>query len=49
MEYAHRRQIPFVLLAGKDEMETGTVAIKDMKTGVQTICPSGDLITMLAP
>jgi len=49
MEYAHRRQIPCVLLAGKDEMETGTVAIKDMKTGVQTICPSGDLITMLAP
>lgn len=36
MEYANRRGIPFVILAGTDELSAGTVTVKDMKSGSQT-------------
>ena len=35
MEYANRKNIPFVALIGKDEMESGMITLKDMKSGDQ--------------
>ncbi|MBN2331171.1 MAG: histidine--tRNA ligase [Candidatus Aenigmarchaeota archaeon] len=33
LDYANRRQIPFVLIVGPDEMKTGRFTMKEMKTG----------------
>jgi histidyl-tRNA synthetase len=35
LEYANRKNIPYVVFIGKDEMTTGELKVKDMKTGVQ--------------
>ncbi len=35
MEYANRKSIPFVVFIGKDEIEQGTVTLKNMSTGEQ--------------
>ncbi len=35
MEYANRKNIPFVILIGKDEMESGLLTLKDMRSGSQ--------------
>ena len=35
MEYANRKNIPFVILIGKDEMESGLLTLKDMRSGEQ--------------
>lgn len=36
MTFANRRGIPFVVLAGEQELANGTFALKDMRTGEQT-------------
>jgi histidyl-tRNA synthetase len=36
MEYAHRNNIPYVVLAGQDEMQSGEISMKEMSTGNQT-------------
>ena len=38
MEYANRKNIPFVLLIGKDEIESGMLTLKDMQSGEQKSC-----------
>lgn len=35
MNYANKRSIPFVVLAGESEMEEGTYTLKDMNSGTQ--------------
>ena len=35
LEYASRKQIPYVVLIGKDEMENGLITVKDMASGEQ--------------
>jgi histidyl-tRNA synthetase len=35
MSYADDKNIPYVILIGSDEMESGMLTLKDMKTGVQ--------------
>jgi histidyl-tRNA synthetase len=35
MQYADKNQIPYVLMIGQNEMETGNLALKNMKTGEQ--------------
>ena len=35
LEYANRKNIPFVVFLGKDEMHSGKMNVKDMKTGIQ--------------
>ena len=35
MKYANDRQVPFVVLIGDNEMETGQLALKNMETGEQ--------------
>ena len=36
MKYAHHGGYPYVIIIGADELEKGTVTIKDMKEGTQT-------------
>ena len=38
MSYADKLGFPFVVLIGEDEIAAGKVALKDMSTGVQTLC-----------
>ncbi|NNF34743.1 MAG: histidine--tRNA ligase [Saprospiraceae bacterium] len=35
MKYAHARNVPYVGIIGSDEMNSGTVALKDMESGAQ--------------
>ena len=35
MKYADKLEIPYVIVVGKDEVNTGIVKIKNMKTGEQ--------------
>ncbi|MBE0648882.1 MAG: histidine--tRNA ligase [Bacteroidales bacterium] len=35
LDYANRKQIPYVALAGKEEIESGMITLKNMKTGEQ--------------
>ncbi len=35
LDYANRKKIPFVILIGSDEMKSGALAFKNMKTGEQ--------------
>ncbi len=41
--YADAKKIPFVIIAGEEEIKNNTVKIKDMHTGNETILPSQDL------
>ncbi|MDR0766626.1 MAG: histidine--tRNA ligase [Odoribacteraceae bacterium] len=43
MTYADRRAIPFVVILGEEELENGTVVVKEMSTGEQRVIPAGDL------
>ena len=37
MSYANAKHIPFVALAGQDEMNQGKLTLKNMTTGEQTL------------
>ena len=36
LDYANRKQVPFVVLIGSQEMESGLLTLKNMKTGEQS-------------
>ncbi len=43
MSYANNKGIPYVVLIGKDELETETATLKDMSSGEQMKVPFGEL------
>ncbi|MDR2859851.1 MAG: histidine--tRNA ligase, partial [Mediterranea sp.] len=47
MSYANTKNIPFVVIAGEDEMNEGKVTLKNMDTGEQTLVNSEQLIDSL--
>jgi len=47
MSYANTRNIPFVAIAGGDEMVTGSVTIKNMNSGEQQTIPTSELVSLL--
>ena len=47
MQYADKNQIPFVIIIGKNEMETGRLAVKNMKTGEQELMEAEAVIRYL--
>jgi histidyl-tRNA synthetase len=47
LEYASRKQIPFVVLIGKDEMENGLLTIKDLASGEQSRMGREEFISKL--
>lgn len=44
MSYANAKNIPFVVLAGKNEMAAGKVTLKNMESGEQTLVTAEELI-----
>ncbi len=47
LDYADRKQIPFVVLIGSQEMESGNLTLKNMKTGEQTAATIAEIIKNL--
>ena len=47
MQYANQKQIPFVALAGEDEMAQGCLTLKNMLTGEQTLLTPQELIAQV--
>lgn len=47
MNYANRKDIPFVVLAGESEMEAGKVTLKNMGTGEQQLISVEELIAAM--
>lgn len=48
MSYANAKQIPFVVLAGDNEISEGKVTLKNMETGEQTLVSPDELIAKLS-
>ncbi|HKJ07277.1 MAG TPA: histidine--tRNA ligase [Flavobacteriaceae bacterium] len=46
MNYANRRDIPFVILAGTSEMESNKYTLKNMQTGEQQLCSLQEIIEL---
>ena len=44
MSYANAKNIPFVVLAGENEMAAGQVTLKNMESGEQTFVTTEELI-----
>ena len=44
MSYANAKQIPFVVLAGENEMAAGKVTLKNMESGEQTLVTAEELV-----
>ena len=48
MSYANAKRIPFVVLAGDNEIAEGKVTLKNMETGEQTLVSADELIQKLS-
>ena len=48
MAYADDKNIPYVILIGSDEMESGLLTLKNMKSGEQQKLTIEEVITLLA-
>ena len=48
MSYANAKQIPFVALAGENEMAAGKLTLKNMDTGEQQMLTIDELINKVA-
>ena len=48
MSYANTKQIPFVALAGENEINEGKLTLKDMTTGEQMLVTADELLTNLS-
>ena len=47
MNYAHKKNIPYVLLVGDEEVSSGMMTFKDMRSGVQTKMKVPEIIETL--
>ena len=47
MSYANAKQIPYVVLAGENEMNEGRVTLKNMETGEQQMLTPDELVTQI--
>lgn len=48
MAYADNKNIPYVILIGGDEMETGLLTLKNMKSGEQSKVSAGQIVSLLS-
>jgi len=46
-KYAEKKNIPRVIIIGDDELRSGIAKVKDLRSGIQTEVPFGDLISVL--
>jgi len=44
MNYANRREIPFVVIVGSNEIENNNYTLKNMQTGDQQVCSLKELL-----
>jgi histidyl-tRNA synthetase len=49
MKYANEKQIPFVVMIGQNEIESGSLSVKNMETGEQKDMSMAKLINILKP
>lgn len=47
MSYANAKAIPFVAIAGENEMQEGKLTLKNMTTGEQSLVVPDELIKVL--
>lgn len=47
MSYANAKQIPFVVLAGDNEIAEGKITLKNMESGEQQLLTPGELIAAI--
>jgi histidyl-tRNA synthetase len=47
MAYANAKQIPYVALAGENEMKEGKVTLKNMETGEQQLLSLEQILELL--
>jgi len=47
MSYANAKHIPFVALAGENEIQAGQITLKNMETGEQQMLTADELINKL--
>lgn len=47
MDYANKRNVPYTVLIGSNEMESGQLTLKDMHSGQQTACTVEELIRLI--
>ena len=47
MSYANAKNIPFVVLAGENEIEQGKVTLKNMESGEQSLVSAEELIATI--
>jgi histidyl-tRNA synthetase len=48
MNYANKREIPYVVMVGADEIENNTYTLKNMQNGEQEVCSLKELIRITA-
>jgi len=48
LDYANGKNIPYVIIIGSEEMESGLLSIKNMETGVQEKQKVSEIVAMLA-
>jgi histidyl-tRNA synthetase len=47
MSYADANKIPYVVLVGEEEIKSGLLTVKNMKTGEQEKMNAGDLLNKI--
>ena len=47
LDYANNKNIPFTIIIGSDEIESGLLSIKNMQTGVQNKCTVDEIAVIL--
>ena len=47
LDYANAKQVPFTIMIGSDEMQSGLLTLKDMVSGGQKKLPAAEIVEML--
>ena len=47
LDYANAKQVPFAIMIGSDEMQSGLLSLKDMVSGGQEKLPAGEIVKKL--
>ena len=47
LDYANAKQVPFTIMIGSDEMQSGLLTLKDMVSGGQEKLPAGEIVKKL--
>jgi histidyl-tRNA synthetase len=47
LDYANNKNIPFTIIIGSDEIESGLITIKNMQTGLQEKCTAAQIVEVM--